>query len=487
MRCGLSLAWLCAGTALLAGPAEALTPDLSDLNSLPLAMVHAPLAKRIEAAAGKSRPFQFAVKAPLPVSLADGSWDRIDADTARWRMRVASPGAQSLGFEFSHFHLPQGGALWIYDAAGQLIQGPYTAADETPEGKLWTAVVLGDQAVLELRVASSLREAVQLELDNVAHGFRGFDQAEAVPPKSGSCNVDAVCPQGDAWRGEIRSVARITIDNTFRCSGQLLNNTRQNNDPLFITANHCEIGQNACGPAGTSECSPSSVVFYWNYFNSSCRSATGTADRNGNGSLSQSQSGASLLAGDVTSDFTLLRLAQAPPSAYNVYLAGWNAGNNVPHSGIAIHHPSGDEKSLAIFSSDAERATTQIDNNRNVDSWGVHWSQGTTEQGSSGGGLWDENHLIVGWLSGGEATCSTPSGEDFFGRMEVAWLGNSAPSGQLKAWLAPDGGDALSLCGKNQSGGKCDNSNAPTEQRGGGLEWISLLLLGLMAALRRQS
>ncbi len=476
--------------ALLLHPlaAAALTPDLSDQALIPLKLVRAPLAKQIEAATEKTLPLQFAVGAPLSATLADGLWDFSDATTARWRLRVGSPGAESLSFTFARFHLPAGAELWIYDSGGELVQGPYTQANHTPEGKLWSAIVLGDQAVLELRVADAARDEIALELAEVGHGFRGFGK-EGAEAKSGSCNIDVVCPQGNPWRNEIRSVARISIDNRVLCTGQMLNNTRQDNDPLFITANHCGIGQNLCGITGTASCSPSSVVFYWNYYNSSCRSSTGTADRNGNGSLAQNQSAASLLAGDVGSDFSLLRLRNAPPPAYNVYFAGWNAAGNVPQSGASIHHPTGDEKSIALFQSPAERADSCIEGTlancrRNVHAWGLRWAQGTTEQGSSGGGLWDENHLVVGWLSGGEASCSNRSGEDFFARMEAAWMAGAQPGQRLQPWLSPDDASQKSVCGKNQSGGSCDNSSAPEPVAGGSLGWMLLLPFWLVISRR---
>ncbi len=488
MRAARIASLLIAGLAVEPIVASALAPDLADLDSIPVALVRAPLEKRIELAAEKSRPFQFAVKAPLGGELRDGVWDVVDRDTARWRLRVRSPGAQSLSLEFARLKLPDSAALWFYDAAGELVQGPYTAADRSPSGQLWTALVLGEEAVIELRVASSDRAAVALELASVGHGFRGFGKDASPPAKSGACNLDAACPQGDPWRSEIRSVARISIDNTFFCSGQALNNTPQNNDPLFITANHCGIGQNLCGTSGTAYCDPSSVVFYWNFQNSTCRASSGTGDRKGNGSLSQSQTGATILASDVGSDFTLLLLRSAPSSAFNVYMAGWNATDNVPQSGISIHHPDGDEKALSLYGSPAERADTCIqgtieDCQRDVHAWGVHWSAGTTEAGSSGGGLWDQNHLLAGWLSGGQASCSDPGGEDFFARMDSAWTAGAGDDQQLKHWLAP-GSDAKSVCGRNRSAPSCDNSRAPTEQRGGALDWLLLIPLMLMAIMR---
>ena len=498
---GLALNLIRPAAASAPGPTIVPALDFSTQQQVPLKLVQAPLAKSVELASSKSHPFQFAVAAPLTATLADGLWDHVDAGTSRWRLRVSSPGAESLNFEFSRFHLPAGAALWIYDAQGELIQGPYTSENETPEGKLWTAVVLGEQAVLEVRVPEGSRDQLDLELGSINHGFRGFGKASASDPGSGSCNVDVVCPAGDAWRSDIRSVARISIGGKFLCSGQMVNNTQQNNDPLFITANHCEVGQTASTPA-------SSLVFYWNYFNSTCRDHSGSVNRVGDGTLSQTQSGSTLLAGDVNSDFTLVRLNQAPPSSFNVYFAGWNATSNTPHSGVAIHHPHGYEKSISVFSSDATAVHTGDISEpgdpvqpRNVDGWDVKWTQGTTEQGSSGGGLWDQRNRIVGWLSAGNAGCGAPAddgninGDDVFGRMDVAWNTQCDSGRQLQAHLAPNNNNVLSLCGRDQAGASCDNSTAAiaprkcgeTQTRGGGsLGGAMLLPLALLAALRRR-
>ena len=57
--------------------------------------------------------------------------------------------------------------------------------------------------------------------------------------KRGSCNINVVCPDGDPWRNQIRSVARITMSGMFVCTGQLINNTAQDDTPYFLTAQHC--------------------------------------------------------------------------------------------------------------------------------------------------------------------------------------------------------------------------------------------------------
>ncbi len=60
------------------------------------------------------------------------------------------------------------------------------------------------------------------------------------------------------------------------------------------------------------------------------------------------------------------------------------------------------------------------------------WSQGLTEGGSSGSGLFLNNgHYLVGQLYGGSSLCGSSSGPDFYGRFDVAY--NAA----LSQWLSP--------------------------------------------------
>ena len=107
-----------------------------------------------------------------------------------------------------------------------------------------------------------------------------------------------------------------------------------------------------------------------------------------------------------------------------------------------IHHPRAGEKALAI----------EIDPVTTI--WGTHWligawTEGTTEPGSSGSGLWDTaSKLLVGDLTGGYASCDDPDGSDWYGKLSVSFLGGGAPSNRLKDWLDPDNTGAVTCPGR---------------------------------------
>lgn len=485
----------CLALLALSAPAHAATlvPDLQHLDIVPMHSLPAlGVQKSVDSAISKNNPLQFAISAPLPLTLDDGRWQKLDDGSWSWRTRVYSAGAQTLNLHFSKFDLPEGASLWLYDPSGAVIAGPYIHANELGDQQLWTSVINGETTIVELRVPAAVKDQVRLQLAEVNHGYRGFanDKAGTGSYKdSGSCEIDVACPAGQPYLAQARALARITINGTGLCSGQLINNVRQDNTPFFLTANHCGINS---GNAG-------SVVFYWNYQNSSC---------GGNGIEPgyQTQSGGVWVAGDATSDFTLIKAAQMPSSSFNLFLSGWNASSNVPQSGGVVHHPKGDVTKVAVYSSAASSLDNQglctgqlpitgtCTSTRYVNVWRVSYSQGITEPGSSGSALYDQNQLIVGQLSGGSTSCSAgKNATDIYGRLNSAWTSKSASNAQLKANLDPDNTGTLTLGGKNLagSGSTTPGSTSGSASSGGGggggalpvFTLAGLLILGLFRRL----
>ncbi len=367
-------------------------------------------------------PPRFALPHSVFVTPAiSGTWEKLGALTEVWRLRISSPGALSLNLGFTRYFLPPEAALFVYDAndPDNGTRG-FTAADNEEHGQLWTPVVLADDIVVELSVPSRLRPDVQLALTSINIGYRFFGERRQTE-KSGACNIDVVCPQGDEWREEIQSVAAISTGGNIFCSGFMVNNTAEDETPYFMTANHC----------GLSEFNAASLVVYWNFFSPNC------GDQGG-GSLSENQTGANFLASYAPSDFTLVRLDDPPNPNWRVTYAGWNRTEADPTSAVAIHHPSGDEKSIS-FEFDPTSTTSYLQDAGPGD--GTHirvadWDAGTTEQGSSGSPLLDQNHRVVGQLHGGWAACNNDL-PDWYGRLSVSWSGGGTTNTSLSSWLDP--------------------------------------------------
>ena len=185
---------------------------------------------------------------------------------------------------------------------------------------------------------------LKLRLTRINHDYVGFGrlaregalaQTKGV---SGSCNVDVVCPDGDDFRREIPSVGAYSRFGQFYCSGSLLNTTAGDRRMYFLTAHHCGMG--------TADAA-ASIVVYWNYENSTCRTPGSAASgANGDGSLAQNQSGAVVRATYAASDFTLLELDDAADPAFNLSWSGWDRRDIAPQGATGIHHPRVAEKRI---------------------------------------------------------------------------------------------------------------------------------------------
>jgi hypothetical protein len=380
-------------------------------------------------------PLRFAVSSKVEVTPAThGTWEQLP-DGRLWRYRVMSAGATDLNFGFTTFWLPPGATLHVYSQDEAYSQGPYSAEDNKGHGQLWTPVLPGAGAVIELFVPAQTKEEPRLVLTQIGCGYRDLfhRRKDLSQPKAGTCNIDVICPQADSWRDEIRSVARYTISGNTLCSGTLLNNTAGDLRSFFLTANHCELSS---GNAAT-------VVVYWNYESPTC-------GEHGGGSLAQNQSGAVFRAARADVDFALIELDTIPDSAFHVYYAGWDRSGAAPAGCVGIHHPNGDEKSISF----ATALLTTVNNcigsgGSSVNThWQVIWSLGVTERGSSGSGIWDPaTHGLVGTLSGGYSACSDPTGPDCYGKFSVAWTGGTSAANRLRDWLDPSNTGATRLAG----------------------------------------
>src|SRR5690606_5032649 len=137
----------------------------------------------------------------------------------------SAPGALSIDVGFSEFRLPSGAALWVIGEGKGNVAGPFTDADNSKSRQLWTPIVRGDKARIELRVPANKRQFVKLQLGNVQQAFRDILASDVFSSaKSGSCNIDVACEEGNSWQDQINSVARYTFSG-FLCTGQLIATT----------------------------------------------------------------------------------------------------------------------------------------------------------------------------------------------------------------------------------------------------------------------
>lgn len=399
---------------------------------------------REDAAVSEGR-YRYAVPMPIKsrtTQAKSATWETLADGRRRWTFLIEADGAETLDLIFSRYWLPNGAELWVRSPDHALVHGPYTDAHNSPQGVLATPVTQGGKTLVEVVVPAGLESHVELELGTVHYGYRGFSFEGGVPvPKAGSCNVDTICPEGNAWRDQIRAVGRYTV-NGFVCTGTLVNNTAGDRRPLFLTARHCF----------STQAEANTVVVFWRYESPTCR-LIGSAANGQAIPLNHvaTNSGSQLLMSFNNADMTLVALNQSVPAVAQPFYAGWDRRDLAPSSAVAIHHPAGDEKRISFENNPLSvNASSFITGSINLPpGFGLRvadWDLGTTEQGSSGSGLFSPERRVVGTLAGGSAQCGNDL-DDFYGRVFSGWTGGGSASTRLSDHLAPGGASAQTVDG----------------------------------------
>lgn len=405
---------------------------LADIDVLAvLALDRVTIAAEDDQRRRNGQPARYAMPFAVTATPAThGDWEVLDTTWSLWRLRVRAPGANHINLGFRRFQLPAGARMQICSADYRDILRPFDAADHQPTGDLWTPVCATDEIVIELYVMTAQRPNVLLELQQVGSGYRFFGAGPDAlgTDGSGSCNIDVTCPQGAPWVQQIPAIAAISTGGSIFCTGAMLNNTAQDRRNFFLTANHCGVTSGVA----------SSLVCYWNYRQPTC-GGTGA-------NLLQFTTGATFRSTATATDFTLVELNQTPNPAWGVTYLGWNRGTGDATAATAIHHPSGDAKKISF---EYQATATTSYSGTAVPGNGTHirvidWDDGTTEPGSSGSPLFDQNRRVIGQLHGGGAACGNNL-SDWYGRFSGSWTGGGTNATRLSNWLDPLSTGALTL------------------------------------------
>lgn len=369
----------------------------------------APLAYRF----GTQRLFQADLA-------AQGQWTSLPDGGRLCRYEVRSTGAVMIALQFSSFHLPWGGRLYLYDKARTRFIGAFTQANESPDGRFATALLPGDAVVLEYRGPAGAT-APEIVLEGLTHAWRSFiptGQAERdLNPgyQSLPCHNNVACPIAADWQAQSRATLWFVMPSGLGCGGTLLNNTLQDGTPYVLIANHCY------------QPTEGQWIFYFNYQSPTCVGDTGQTAQTIAGSVRRSI----LYHGD----FCLMELNAMPPPSFGAYYAGWDHSGTPPQSGAVILNPQGDVKKISFYNTPA---TTYFTDDEATPCWQVNWSSGLMEAGGSGAPMFDQNKRVVAHMVGGEQNCSTATTIPSYGsKFSDNWATGTTPASRLRDWLDP--------------------------------------------------
>ncbi len=401
-------------------------------------------------------PYRFAINLPVNISF---SLPGTDSDTRYyqttlpsgdriWLLTIQAPGAKAITVYFDRFNIPPGGRLFLYNSDKSKLLGAFTDLNNNSTGLFSTALIPGDQVTLEYNQPASASTMPDLYISEIAYAYRGVPELKDRTGfgDSGPCEVNIACEEGDFWQDQQKGVAMIGVKklgSTFWCSGSLINNTRQDKTPYFLTADHCG--------KGTKPSDFNQWIFYFNYNSPTCADPSiEPGFRSMTGAEVKSTAGDVFVGG---SDFLLLVLNQTVPDTFDVWFNGWNREDISSPYGVGIHHPMGDIKKISTYT------TPLVSDNwipiSQKTHWKVTWAEthnghGVTEGGSSGSPLFDSEGRVVGTLTGGESSCDSGSldSPDYYGKFSYSWdMNGTETAKRLDFWLDPDNTGVMVLDG----------------------------------------
>ena len=381
-------------------------PGLPALQAFTLA---APSAKA--AAAAEQLPggrLRIGTVRGLPKAGPVEQWVRTD-DGLVARFDAASEGAEGLRVKLDVSSIGRPLEVRVSGADGRvemMTVQPGRADAWTP----WT-----EGAVQSIEIFS--RAAQPVSVGAIGH----FTASPLAKASAGSCTVPTMCSTGDtaldaAIAERKKSLVKISFmegGGAFLCSATLINTDRYP-APYVLTANHCVSTADAAA----------SVESYWFYEQSACDPQRATVT-----TPTRLSDGMQLVFTNANIDSTLLLMAQSPPAGASY--SGWNAARIGPGSAVtSLSHPHGDTARLATGNCDACGSDANEFNitGRPQRMYGVRFTRGIIENGSSGSGLFTLSGgslqlraILSGTTirNGGGMSCTNLDEDALYGRMDI--------------------------------------------------------------------
>ncbi len=379
-----------------------------------------------------------------------------------WRLNIRVPKAMTLSIDYNRFFLPKGVALYLTNANGKQLLGSFTYIDNCEN--YGTPLVQGEMTTLEMNIPAGIKLSdVDFSINTIWASYRGeleetlnlkynddADGTVRARPTADPCHVNAICAPWGQTYNLLKNTAAFINMGGYICSGNLINNAKQDCTPYFITASHCESTNSMTTSTFNS------WKFYFNYEYTNC---TGGATVNMDNVLT----GADFVARApynpnipaINGDFILLKLKDPfnkLGNQYSAYLGGWDRATSASSSTkyIDFHHPGGAPKKVTVF--------TFMSKNGSFNGGGTntHWSAklelGGIEGGSSGSAVFSmDKGRIFGVLSGGPSTPGGPcdtvdENRSLYSKISHDWEytpGDGTSKTRLKDHLDPDGTDVM--------------------------------------------
>ena len=337
-------------------------------------------------------PLRYGYAFDVDLSLDhSGEWTALENGDRLWRLTIKSEDALALFFNSNAFYLPSGSKLFVYN---DNIIVEYTSIDNKSNMSFSSSSIRGDIIHLEYYEPYSVYNEGILSINSIIHNYKDIFNISK-DSRDNECGYDVSEYFDSEYIQQINATAMLDMANGYVCSGALLNNERENQMGYFLTAWHCIYNI-------LDAQSISNIKFYFDYI---------TDNNYGNYATD-----AILLnhSDGMNPDYALMLIQDFSRLDENTLCyAGWDASNSTPDIGFTVHHPAGQSKKINFdddiaFSWDGTLNWADYGTSLPHYHWRVKWDDGLTAGGSSGSGLFNDQGLLVGQLSGGNSDCTEP-------------------------------------------------------------------------------
>ena len=383
-----------------------------------------------------------------------GTWDTLYNGDRIWRLNIICPNAYTVNFVFENFHLAENSHISFYNIDMDFILGPYNNSINKEHQIFSSHLITGQSIIVELFEPKNNIENTEFTITKIIYGYKDvFSFIYMYYPKiikpelqSAECHRDANCPEGDDWCREKYSVAvgisplQTDYEPWHSFSGSLINNTRNDFTPYFLTALHCLTYRKNTVPH-TNEAILNQWSFKFGFIRDGCET--------GNELPSFECSGVDLISSWSAIDGLLVKFQtqlQSGDFFPALYFNGWDNSGVVPDNVTGLHHPDGDVMKISQKNT-SPGFGPPLGFYKNY-YWKVDWDLGAIEGGSSGSPLYTNNHKVIGLAS--STTLYYPCNPDnatLYGRLDLYWLGGGTDETSLHKWLDPDDTGAETLDG----------------------------------------
>ncbi len=377
-------------------------------------------------------PLQISVGGDVPenlqrIPLSSLAWESQPDGSRAAKVSVDVVGAAGVRLGYRVSGPVEGAILRFADNTNSVYLGPPLESDV----RRWSPTISGGSGVIEIQLKPGFDpSAYTMSIEKISQWAKSNSDQKGDFPRSPSscssspfnigcrdaCNVDLACVSNPSQA--LIDIGRATVKVTLvddasgrgaSCTGTLLNSNASPRRPYIFIAAHCIDSQSEAA----------SVETFWFFDSVSCGDTLTVPP------FQRVTTGASLKVVDANLDVSLIEMNSSPP--LGAVYASWDA-SIIPRNAtlVGVHHPAGDLKTFS-------EGTMQgyVPSSRGIDSYiQVRWTpgKGTTEEGSSGSGIFTFNadcgggvacYQLRGGLEGGGASCQNPNAPDRYSRMDL--------------------------------------------------------------------